>query len=248
MSLHAKVLEAIKNVIGDDFVALYLVGSYDTHQEIVGSDIDYILVISKEFTDIELDRVWKVRNDLREKLDPEIDILPRNLSRLIKRGTGLKREGRLIGGTDIRDQIEIPPKIDRDEWLLSVAKSFMGRIHGTEDLDPDNLDYPDCTDYYFGYPDYNISKPFVPLMSLSFLVTAWLSKYHDVIVTNKHQIPKLYGKHIGANRLPFLEDLFQIIRSELGYRLPKTQQLRDRARGICQDALEFEKQLLREIS
>ena len=46
MSLHAKVLEAIKDVTGDDFVALYLVGSYDTPQEIVGFEKQLLRAIS----------------------------------------------------------------------------------------------------------------------------------------------------------------------------------------------------------
>ncbi len=247
MNLHGAVLRSVQASLGDEFVALYLVGSRDTPKEIPGSDIDYILVTRSDLQEEVLINLWQVRDELRKRLDPEIDILTRSIGRLVTRGLGLKREGRLIGGEDIRGQIEIPPKEERDEWLTSVAMHFLNEIHLSDAIDAKTLSYPDQGDQYFGYPDYESKKPFARLMSLGFLATAWLSKQHDVIVTDKHRIPDLYDEYIGTERLPFLRDLFGTIRGELGYRLPGCENLRRRARNICESALPFERQMLAKL-
>ena len=247
MNVNETVLGAIRDCLGRDFVALYLVGSHDTSEAVSGSDIDYILVTDRELVGTELDALWKVRDSLRSGLDPEIDILPRSLQQLVKRGLGLKREGRLIGGRDIRELIQVPPKDERDEWLLSVAIHFATQVHGTGRIDATSLDYPDASDLYYGYANYQAPKPFVQLMSLSFLATAWLSKCHDVVVTDKHKIPSLYDVHIGSESLPFLRGLFQTVRGELGYQLPMDQVLKERTRSICAGALAFERQMLRKL-
>lgn len=247
MSVDGNVLDAMRECLGSEFVALYLVGSHDTPRQIPGSDIDFILVTRGELDGAELSRLLQVRNGLRETLDPEIDILPRSLGRLVSRGLGLKREGRLVGGEDIREQIRLPPKHERDEWLTSVAMNFVRELHQTDVIRADSLTYPDSADYYFGYPDYQSPKALSRLMSLGFLATAWLSKCHDVIVTDKHTIPDLYEEHIGTEYVPFLRGLFGTIRGELGYRLPADEVQRERARHVCESALGFEMQMLEKL-
>ncbi len=247
MSVHGTVLNAVQDCLGAEFMSLYLVGSHGTPQEIAGSDIDYILVTKSDLQGERLNGLMRVRDELRARLDPEIDFLPRSIDRLVTRGLGLKREGRLVGGEDIRDQIKTPPKEERDEWLTSVAMKFVMELHHADAISSHDLTYPDQADHYFGYPDYASPKPFACLMSLGFLATAWLSKHHDVIVTDKHQIADLYDVHIGSERLPFLRDLFTTIRGELGYRLPASEILRERARNVCQSALHFEKQMLKRL-
>ncbi len=247
MRVDEDVLDAMRGCLGLQFVALYLVGSHDTPRQIPGSDIDFILVTRGELEGEALSRLLRVRDELRKTLDPEIDILPRSLDRLVHRGLGLKREGRLVGGEEIRHQIKEPPKQERDEWLTSVAMNFVIELHQRDVIRADHLTYPDPDDYYFGYPDRQSAKPLSRLMSLSFLATAWLSKCHDVIVTDKHTIPDLYESHIGVERVPFLSGLFDIIRGELGYRLPDDQVQRERAREVCQSALAFEKQMLERL-
>ena len=247
MSVDEDVLDAMRECLGPEFVALYLVGSHDTPRQIPGSDIDFVLVTRGELEGAELRSLLHVRDGLRETLDPEIDILPRSLGRLVSRGLGLKREGRLVGGQDIRDQIRLPPKHERDEWLTSVAMNFVSELHRADVVRADSLTYPDSDDYYFGYPDYESPKALSRLMSLSFLATAWLSKCHNVTVTDKHTLPDLYESHIGAERVPFLRGLFEIIRGELGYQLPDGQAQRERARGVCRSALEFERQMMEKL-
>ena len=247
MSLHDQVLAAFQTALGGRFLALYLVGSHGTPNDI-GSDIDYVVVSSGVLSKEEEDRLWTARDDLRQQLDHRIDVNLREESQLLARGIGIKHEGRLVGERDIREQIRMPPKRDRDEWFISVARSFLSEIHGSEQLDAQSLDYPDRNDFYYGYPDYKNRRPLIRLQSLTFLATAWLSACHDVVVTNKHDIPNLYAEHIGEGKLSFLDELFATIRTESRYLLPDALEARERARRICEGALPFEKQLLCQLS
>ena len=123
---------------------------------------------------------------------------------------------------------------------------FLERVHGCKVDCASQVSYPDESDEFYGFCDYQNEKEFGPLMSLSFLATAWLSVVHDRIVTNKHELPYVFRACSGKES-PFLTGLFTIVRGRYELQLPDEQQGRDEIRVVCADSLDFKKKVLADI-
>ncbi len=149
--MHQDVLDSIQHALGDAFHSLYLVGSYGTEVALDDSDVDYVCVTRHPLEDKELARLFNARNRLRHEIYQHIDIRPVAYARIIKQGLGVKREGRLVGGQDIRSVIEEPSKVNRDKWLVEVAMVFLEKIHRCKITLDSTVSYPDEEDEFMGY-------------------------------------------------------------------------------------------------
>jgi predicted nucleotidyltransferase len=242
---HSSILQEISKElqaeVGDNFCSLYLVGSYGTKMQLRNSDVDLILVTNSPLNNNALENLWSLRTELRKRLKEKIDINPRAITDILARGMGVKYDGRLIGGRELRDQIRIPDKSERFQILLSAALIFLKRIHRAPEIESRSLRYPDQNDEFYGYLDFANDLPLHPLMSLTFLANARLAGQFGVFANTKHDIPNLYAENVHDGTEVFVEALYSLVRATWQYELPQDIEERRRLRSLCRDALEFEK-------
>lgn len=237
---------AVMQALGGELIALYVVGSFAHGNGIAASDLDMIAVFPAEPSPEQLQRLWQVRDALREKHGVDLDLQPRAWPRLKHGGLGVKREGRLVCGRDIRGEIEelTPDEIRRQ--APQTALRFIQQLRPGEALTAATLAYPNAADEFKGYVDYaHRMRPLAPLLSPSFIATARIAQAAGILITNKHELPAAYQAHVGDRFAPFVRDLLALCRDRWGYQIPENAAERHRLVQLCETALEFERDFLR---
>lgn len=243
---------------GDNIVAIYLMGSYIDDSAVETSDLDIGVVYKKE----RAERIMEISDFFtahsRDLFRKEIDLYLISLDQIEKLNPDdlLTREGimsmkiasRLLYGTDVSHKIVLP---DFDSYLAITLKTpfyFMNRVRGIvpEDTIPTALEFPDTHDYYYGYLAFtqrtNRNLESKPVLSLiGWISTALIAMQAKQYVGKKSDVCRAHELHINNEWTPYVRDAYQLIRTELNYRMPHDEHTRAAMRTICSKLLDFER-------
>ena len=84
------------------------------------------------------------------------------------------------------------------------------------------------------------------LTLIGWICTSRIALQAGELVGKKSDVKKLYKKHINDEWTQFVDDAYQLIRSELTYKLPQTPAQKEALRNLCQSLLAFEKAYIKE--
>ncbi|PCJ56935.1 MAG: hypothetical protein COA79_17505 [Planctomycetota bacterium] len=226
---------------GNKIVSIYVVGSFSRGDSIDTSDLDLKIIFED---DVELDEIgyWEFVRDVKFRIHENIDLSPQWISKIKEWGVGIKYDGKLLYGKDIRNEIKDPEICEYIKKLKSISKQFSKKMRGLNEIDYRNLKYPDEKDEFYGYIRYEDKfKQLSRLFSLSFISTAKIAIHGNVIVKSKRTIPELYVKHVDDAFNGWVKNLFYICRDQWHYRIPENNIDRIKLKDICSKALDFEK-------
>src|SRR4051812_25898893 len=103
--MQPEMITQLREAVGGHFVALYLVGSHGTPEQMATSDVDLILVHDDAMPEAVLATLWAARDRLRASTSQKIDVQPKALTRCLNGEANIKRIGRLLAGDNLRDRI-----------------------------------------------------------------------------------------------------------------------------------------------
>ncbi len=242
-------------------IAVYLMGSYIDGTQVKNSDIDLAVV----YDHASLERAQAIQSFFadysRDSFKKEIDLfmismehvrdLEKDLVVTRKATLNVKIASRLVYGTDVREQICISDMSAYIKSTASIPLHFMKKIRGSTDLDFDNLQYPNGADYYFGYLERakhtHLGLELKPALTLvGWICTAKIALHANEYIGKKSDVQGLYGKLVGDEWTPFVEESYGLMRQTLAYELPRSSSQERLIHKLLGQLLEFERAYVEE--
>ena len=263
IAIHVEAFIALVKTFFDfEVSSIYLMGSYIDGTQVDSSDLDFAVI----YNEADPQRVKEIKQFFdtysRDYFRKEIDLYMISIDQIrnLEKDSLLTREGilnvkiasELVYGTDIRDQISIADIGSYVEMTVATPFFFMQKVRGTNgSLTHNALRYPREADYFFGYLDHvqdtHLGLETKPMLTLiGWICTSRIALQAGELVGKKSDVKKLYKKHINDEWTQFVDDAYQLIRSELAYKLPQTPAQKEALRNLCQSLLAFEKAYIKE--
>jgi hypothetical protein len=246
----------------NEFAACYLTGSYAQGYAVSPdvSDIDFTLISCQNLPRETKEKLDILIEETKAELGVDLDIsvieqssdAPSNEDHVKFSYLGIafreaamsaKLSGKLIWGEDILASLPLPSP---EEYLKATAEipfEFSNRIRGYNGLDYP-LTYPNEADEFLGYLRFDedtgdlSTKPLISLLTwLGTATAAQLSP--EKMIGNKDQCVKTLSQ-LAPQKGGELSYIFDKCRREWGYKVPQTQQDKQKLREICMKALEWE--------
>lgn len=237
--------------------AVYLLGSYTDGTHLPTSDIDLAFVVSGW-----VDRIWAeqlqriIYNRTRSMIGPKLDlyIIPRDEINFQDPKDLLMREGvinmmyasRLVWWTEMRGEIWDLPIEDYRALSFETPLYFMRKVRWFQLDTPSNsqdLDIPDNLDEYNGYLKFGDTKGILTL--IWWICTALVAQKSSVPIWKKSDVLAAFREHVGGKFLGLVDEAFQLIRAELFYNSPVTENDKLRLKAICKELIFFEREYLK---
>lgn len=254
-------LELVRLFFDFKVISVYLMGSYIDGTQVESSDLDFAVIYDK--ADPERIKAIKAFFDTysRDYFKKEIDLYIISLDQIkhLEKDSLLTREGilnvkiasELVYGEDIRDQITIPDIGAYVDITVNTPFYFMQKVRGVSSMPEVGLVYPREQDYYYGYLDHSHlthlgleTKPVLTL--IGWICTSKIALQSGQLVGKKSDVCKLYETHVGDEWTAFVDEAYRLIREELAYKLPETEEQKRALRDLCKSLLAFEKAYIQE--
>jgi predicted nucleotidyltransferase len=221
----------------------YLIGSYAKGSAIAVSDIDFEVIFATkpdEKTRARADELSEYCN----RLDPPCGFSVRVEAELTTIGrVALKTGSLLLYGHDIRPDMPMPPLEEYVRAVMPQGPSFSReRLRGRIPRLHYPLDLPDSDDPFGGYFNTGRTKDLIQAVfwAISGLVALRTGTY---VIDRRHALDT-YRKEINDEWTGFIEELFELGRNQLQYRIPQEADDRQHFADLCHRTLEFENYFL----
>lgn len=237
--------------------AVYLLGSYTDRTYLPTSDIDLAFVISGW-----VDRSWAeqlqriIYHRTQSIVGPELDlyIIPRDEINFQDPKDLLMREGvinmmyasRLVWWNEMRGEIWDLPIEDYRALSFETPLFFMKKVRWFQWDIPstsEDLNIPDDLDEYNGYLKFGDTKGILTL--IWWICTALVAQKSPIPIWKKSDVLTAFKEYVGGKFLDLVEEAFQLIRAELAYNLPVTENDKARLKAICKELIYFEREYLK---
>jgi len=253
----ADVVSSFTTAMPNGVRGFYVAGSYAEGTAVPASDIDLIAVL-QEGADQEL--ASRVAETCIQRSPTRLDLVAIKASALADRFVALvpsfKGATLLVHGEDMRDELALPPLgVFAAAWA-DRARHFMSHIRRVDTVDAP-LEYPDPAGEFFGYDRATIAEWYPPgtTQSTKELVaivgsaaTALVAIRGNAYVPSKGRCASLYAERVGDGWTVLVQEVHDLCRDRLQYRLPSGDADRSRLRAISSQVLGFESHALQEFS
>ncbi|MEM7129452.1 MAG: nucleotidyltransferase domain-containing protein [Chloroflexota bacterium] len=228
----------------------YVIGSYADGSSISLSDIDLAIIFAKGLTREQLEHAWALAEQCSSFSEIRLDIGLDLEKRLPGVGRVLFKLGGLcVYGTDIRDQLELPPLAEYQQDVTWSPYRFLGQVIRNQEVLTYPLGYPDPDDPFYGYTQKRIDAWYPAtttagtkeiITGVTRTATALLALRAECYVGTKKASVDLYRRQIGDEWSDFLETWYRKGKLEWYYTIPAQAEDQDLLRDLCQQTLAFE--------
>lgn len=244
------VIHAYENEFPGYIRAYYIIGSYSDRSYVPNSDIDLGIIFAKPLTQEQLERAWALAEECASISQIRLDIgldLEQNLPGV---GRVLFKLGSLcVYGTDIRDQLELPPMAEYQRDVTWSPYRFLGQVVRDQEVLIYPLAYPDAADHFYGYTQKRIHEWYPAevtsgtketITGITRTATALLALHEHCHVGTKKASVELYRRHINDEWTDVVETWYYKGKLEWHYAIPTQAEDQKLLRDLCQQTLAFE--------
>lgn len=224
--------------------AYYLAGSFATADAITSSDIDIQVIFKGAFTAGEAERVTQLRDSCQRISAFQLDLPVRCEAQYLSGAEdplALKTATLLLHGTDIRDQLVVPPLERYAQLITEAPRHTLARLRNCPII-RSPLDYPDPAGEFYGYDIGGRTQHFV--VAMGWAATAIIVLDAGQYVARKRDWLDMYRQHIAGAWVPFLSTVYERCRNHWDYAIPVDAAGRAALRALCRQALDFENHYL----
>jgi predicted nucleotidyltransferase len=247
----ALIIARVTEAFGQRIRGCYLVGSYAVGEPIPTSDIDMLVIFKDTISDDEHGRFTQVRRACQERCATTLDLTSQSEARLLQvGGVWFQTASRLVYGEDIRPLVPRKPVADHKRDLMHAVIPLLARVRGNPPVLSLPLDYPDPQGPLFGYDQRTILVGAVrrsvgtkDLVSNSLAIANALTLQAAgsyVGEGRKADIVHGYGRYVGGEWAPLVEQIFTLCRVRWGYEAPSDAVGLAQLRSLCEQVLSFE--------
>jgi predicted nucleotidyltransferase len=231
----------------------YLLGSFADATALPDSDIDLCVLFKDSFKDDEEARASALVEHCARISPVELDVAPIGEPIPYRlRAVNVKLASRLLYGEDIRDTIPLPQIDAYARDALDLAFRLICRLRQNPPLLTVPLNYPDPAGEFYGYDRRqmrdaagdNVPSTKDLVVTVGLIATAIVAMQVGQYVGSKRDCIRLYESEIGDAWTPLVTAVYEHCRDRWAYRIPEGTEERRRLRGLCQEALAFENQIL----
>jgi len=225
--------------------AYYLAGSFATGDAVASSDIDFRAVFQGDFAPGEAEQVGRLRDSCARISAFQLDMPVRCEADYLSGAEdplALKTASLLLFGTDIRDQLVVPPLDYYTRMITGAPYRNLARWLRRSPIIRYPLDYPDPAGEFYGYDVGGDTKQFVG--AIGWAATGLLVLDAGQYVARKSAWLDLYRQHIADEWLPTLAAIYGRCRVDWAYAIPADAAGRAELRELCRQALAFENHYL----
>jgi len=247
----AQLAATVAEALGEQFVALYLEGSFAWGAELPSSDIDLRAVIDSPVPVQVSERLKAIARQGSETLGRQIDLQADVLADLLRVGAVRFQKAIPLAGRDVRVLVPLKSIEAFSKDAVASARrlaSSLRSIHGRPTDFP--LGTPNPNSEFGGYDVQQVIVDGVASPSTKRLVTNVLAVATALIaargryVMNKHEVASLYRETLADEWHPFVSEVYINCHVEMEYRLPISLGDRERVRDLCKLAPGFENRLM----
>ena len=237
----------------------YLIGSYAEQTAVPLSDIDMLVLFASDFKSPEEEALAKQRGQACAKISPiRLDIGAfaesklNNLHAVLR--TGLKLGSSLLYGTDIREQIPLPPLPEYCTALVAGTRHFIALLRGGASITLP-VDFPNRNAPYYGYTKKNIPEWYpVTTRSGTKELVATTTRIASTIVAHENHV-YVPGKKAAVTLLQstdhpwaqFVYEVYHRCKLDWKYRIPRANYERQHLNHLCQQMLGLENLFLQQF-
>ena len=253
------IIHSFEDVFPNRVGAYYLIGSYVEETAVPLSDIDLFVLFTNDFKSGEEEALARQQCQYcakRSSIRLDIGAYPESKLRELHPvpRIGLKLGSSLLYGTDIREDIPLPPLPEYYAALIAGTRHFISLLRdGAPITIP--VDYPDINAPYYGYTKKKILEwyPSTTQFGTKELV-ATTTRIASTIVAHENHI-YVPGKKAAVtlfqnNKSPwaqFVYEVYQRCKLDWKYRIPRAKREQQHLNHLCQQMLALENTFLRQF-